>query len=83
MTDIGVALRIEGVSIQFVNSGDTMLTHWRGRLGWLGFGHAEDSEITGRPLCDRDFVRRLGALLGRDLLPKKSGPKGPRRKANT
>jgi len=39
-------------------------------------------ENTGRPLGDKTFVRRLGALLGRDLLPKKRGPKGPRRKAN-
>ena len=38
-------------------------------------------ENTGRPLGDRDFVRRLSTLLGRDLLPKKRGPKGPRRKA--
>jgi putative transposase len=36
-------------------------------------------ENTGRPLGDLDFIGRLGALLGRDLLPKKRGPKGPRR----
>ena len=36
-------------------------------------------ENTGRPPGDRDFVQRLGALLGRHLLPKKPGPKGPRR----
>jgi len=36
-------------------------------------------ENTGRPLGDRSFVTRLGDLLGRDLLPKKRGPKGPRR----
>ena len=37
-------------------------------------------ENTGRPLGDKGFVQRLGALLDRDLLPKKRGPKGPRRK---
>lgn len=30
---------------------------------------------TGRPLGERSFVERLGALLGRDLLRKKPGPK--------
>ncbi len=35
-------------------------------------------ENTGRPLGDEGFVDRIGALLGRDLLPKKRGPKGPR-----
>ena len=39
-------------------------------------------ENTGRPLGDETFVKHLGALLGRDLLPKKRGPKGPRRKPN-
>ena len=37
-------------------------------------------ENTGGPLGDDGFVKRVGALLGRDLLPKKRGPKGPRRK---
>jgi len=32
---------------------------------------------TGRPLGDGNFVKRLGALLGRDLLPKKRGPRAP------
>ena len=36
-------------------------------------------ENSGRPLGDGDFVKRLGALLGRDLLPKKRGPKGKRK----
>jgi len=36
-------------------------------------------ENTGRPLGDRPFLERLGKLLGRDLLPKKPGPK-PERK---
>ena len=39
-------------------------------------------ENTGRPLGDKPFVKRIGLLLGRDLLPKKRGPKGPRRKVN-
>ena len=33
-------------------------------------------ENTGRPLGDDSFVKRVGALLGRALLPKKRGPKG-------
>ena len=37
-------------------------------------------ENTGRPLGDGGFVKRISVLLGRDLLPKKRGPKGPRRK---
>ena len=32
-------------------------------------------EATGRPLGDRAFVQGLSALLGRDLLPQKPGPK--------
>ena len=39
-------------------------------------------ENTGRPLGDESFVKHVGALLGRDLLPKKRGPKGPRQKAD-
>ena len=39
-------------------------------------------ENTGRPMGDETFVKHLGALLGRDLLPEKRGPKGPRRKSN-
>ncbi len=32
-------------------------------------------ESTGRPMGDRSFVERMSNLLGRDLLPKKPGPK--------
>ena len=32
-------------------------------------------ENTGRPLGERPFVEHIGQLLGRDLLPKKRGPK--------
>ena len=39
-------------------------------------------ENTGRPLGDETFVKRLGVLLGRALLPKKRGPKGPRKPNN-
>ena len=65
----------------------TLPAHWREHL--LEPEAAElaaamrHRENTGGPLGDRDFVQRLGAQLGRDLLPKKPGPQGPRRKANT
>ena len=39
-------------------------------------------ESTGRPLGDEPFVQRLGSRLGRDLLPKKRGPKGKRKADN-
>jgi len=32
-------------------------------------------ETTGRRLGDEGLVRRIGALLGRDLVPKKPGRK--------
>ena len=54
---------------------------------WCGRDEAElaaamrQREDTGRPLGDESFVKHLSALLGRDLLPKKRGPKG-KRKAN-
>ena len=32
-------------------------------------------EHTGRPLGERPFVERIGELLGRNLMPKKRGPK--------
>ena len=32
-------------------------------------------ESTGRPLGDKAFVKQIAALLGRDLLPKKRGPR--------
>ena len=40
-------------------------------------------ESTGRPLGDTDFVKQMGELISRDLLPKKTGPKGPRKKPKT
>ena len=30
-------------------------------------------ENTGRPLGDDSFIRRIGTLLGRDLIPRKGG----------
>jgi hypothetical protein len=32
-------------------------------------------ETTGRPIGDRPFVKTIGRILGRDLLPKKPGRK--------
>ncbi len=40
-------------------------------------------ENIGRPLGDENFVKLIGQLLSRDLLPKKRGPKGPRKKGKT
>jgi len=37
-------------------------------------------EGTGRPLGDREFLKQMGELISRDLLPQKRGPKGPREK---
>ena len=37
-------------------------------------------ENTGRPLGDTDFLKQMGELISRDLLPQKRGPKGPRKK---
>ena len=37
-------------------------------------------ENTGRPLGDAEFVKEVGDLISRDLLPQKRGPKGPRKK---
>ena len=39
-------------------------------------------ESTGRPLGDEPFLKRIGRLLGRDLVPKKPGPapKNPAKK---
>ncbi len=34
-------------------------------------------ERTGRPLGSKDFLGKLEAQLGRELLPRKRGPKGP------
>ena len=36
-------------------------------------------ENTGRPLGERTFVQRIGDMLGRDLTPKKPGPKTKKR----
>ena len=61
-----------------------MTSSWSEHLAWR-----DDTELsllmrqrasTGRPLGDADFVKEIGQLLSRDLLPKKRGPKGPRKK---
>ena len=38
-------------------------------------------ESTGRPLGDKSFVKMIGDLVSRDLLPKKPGPKPGKKKA--
>ena len=57
---------------------------WAEHLAWL-----DDTEFsklmrrlenTGRPLGDEEFVKEIGLQLSRDLMPKKRGPKGPRKK---
>ena len=64
-----------------------MTSTWSEHLAWQ-----DDTELaklmpqrenTGRPLGDTDFVKLMGKLLSRDLLPKKPGPKGPRKKAKS
>jgi putative transposase len=64
-----------------------MTSTWSEHLAWR-----DDTELsrlmrqrenTGRPLGDTDFVKLMGNLLSRDLLPKKPGPKGPRKKAKS
>ncbi len=48
------------------------------RQGWRGHPHVcgafRRHENTGRPLGGEAFVRRIGELLGRDLVQKKPGP---------
>jgi hypothetical protein len=59
-----------------------MTSTWFEHLAWI-----EDTEFgvlmcqgenTGRPL-GADFVKEIGRELPRGLLPKKRGPKGPRK----
>lgn len=59
-----------------------LVPNWR---AFLKEGLSEDDaealrrhERTGRPLGDAAFVERIGGMLGRDLVPKKRGPKGGR-----
>ena len=60
------------------------LPTWSEHLAWV-----DDTEFavlmrqregTGRPLGDREFLKQMGELISRDLLPQKRGPKGPREK---
>ena len=39
-------------------------------------------ERTGQPLGERTFLKRIGDLLGRDLIPKKPGPKPKPKQGN-
>jgi len=41
-----------------------------------GFRSLRQSETTGRPLGDDDWMDRISAMVGKDLKPKKRGPKG-------
>ncbi len=50
---------------------------------WLNvdFDNQEDEVLrqhtqTGRPLGSKEFLKRIGSQVGRDLLPKKRGPRG-------
>ena len=38
------------------------------------------NESTGRPLGDQVFLKKIGQLLGRELVPKKPGPKAAKQK---
>jgi hypothetical protein len=64
-----------------------VLEHWRGGESYLLGSTGEDlpeamrrHEATGRPLGSRPFLKKLEALPGRTLLPRKRGVrKCPRR----
>jgi len=62
-----------------------MNVSWSDHLAWLDDTEFSKlmrrSENTGRPLGDEDFLKEIGRLTSRDLMPKKRGPKGPRKKA--
>jgi len=55
-----------------------MTSTWSEHLAWV-----DDTELaalmrqredTGRPLVDAEFVKEIGDLVSRDLLPQKRGP---------
>jgi len=61
-----------------------MTSTWSEHLAWI-----DDTELsvlmrqregTGRPLGDTEFLKQMGDLISRDLLPQKRGPKGARKK---
>ena len=67
-----------GVGLQFRNPQEYLLEFDEADLVVA----MRQRENTGRPLGDEPFVKRLGELLGRDLLPRKRGPKGKRKVNN-
>ncbi len=62
-----------------------MTSTWSEHLAWVDDTEfavlMRQRENTGRPLGDADFVKQIGRDLSRDLLPKKPGPKGQKKKA--
>jgi hypothetical protein len=64
-----------------------MTSTWSEHLAWRDDTEfsklMRQRENTGRPLGDTDFVKLMGRLISRDLLPKKRGPKGPRKKGKS
>ena len=56
-----------------------MSVTWSEHLSWTDEAELaammRQRESTGRPLGDKDFVKMIGDLLSRDILPKKPGPK--------
>ena len=74
-----------------VAEGDWLARRTAGRVrDWREFLSRDDeeelgarmrrAESTGRPLGEDKFVKNLETLLGRDLMPKKRGPKPKRKK---
>ncbi|MDL2260079.1 transposase [Deltaproteobacteria bacterium OttesenSCG-928-K17] len=64
---------------------------WLNRAGLAGRNPAMDIDVelfrrhgrTGRPLGDETFISKLGEMCGRDLTPKKPGPKPKPQGGNT
>jgi len=56
---------------------------WSEHLSWADEAELvammRQRESTGRPLGDKSFVKMIGDLLSRDLLPKKPGRKPGRK----
>jgi len=62
-----------------------MSVTWSEHLSWADEAELaammRQRESTGRPLGDKDFVKMIGDLLSRDILPKKPGPKAGKKQA--
>ena len=58
---------------------------WSEHLSWADEAELaalmRQRESTGRPLGDKSFVKTIGDLISRDLLPKKPGPKAGKKQA--